>query len=224
MNPASSTDSRVSLRARLRTATREAILDAAAGILGSDGATQARMEDIAAKAGVAVGTVYNYFEDRRALVQALLETQTRTLLEVVDQAVAPPASPRRRATVSAEAGAVRDAFEASLERFVSALLGHVDAKRFLLHVLHEEEAEHGVDARSAARRLTVMGELLTRAERLMDAGIRSKTLRKDDPGLYASLLLGMVRGASMRALREGHDAAASGTATIVRVFLSGAAR
>ena len=69
-----------------------------------------------------------------------------------------------------------------------------------------------------------MGELLTRAERLMDAGIRSKTLRKDDPGLYASLLLGMVRGASMRALREGHVAAVSGTATIVRVFMSGAAR
>jgi hypothetical protein len=50
MNLDSSSDDKVSLRAKFRHATREAILNAAAGILGSDSAAQARMEDIAARA------------------------------------------------------------------------------------------------------------------------------------------------------------------------------
>lgn len=222
MNPASSTDSRVSLRARLRTATREAILEAAAGILGSDGATQARMEDIAAAAGVAVGTVYNYFEDRRALVQALLESQTKSLLEALDATV-DASAPTRRKPAAIEVAPL-ETFEASLSRFVSVMAAHVDAKRFLLHVLQEETAQRGIDARSAVHRQTMHEELLTRAGRLMEQGIRSKVLRKDDPELYAALLLGMVRGAAMDALRRGREISVSGTTLIVRVFMTGAAR
>lgn len=85
MNLDSLSDSRVTLRTRIRTATREAILGAAAELLGRDSASQTRMEDIAARAGVAVGTVYNYFEDRTALVSALLETRTTTLLETLGE-------------------------------------------------------------------------------------------------------------------------------------------
>jgi len=124
MNLDSSSDDRVSLRAKFRHATREAILEAAAGILGSDSAAQARMEDIAARAGVAVGTVYNYFEDRRALVTALLETRTRVLLDALDDAAAPVRGGKRAAGASTTAGG---AFEAELAGFVSAVAAHFDA-------------------------------------------------------------------------------------------------
>src|SRR3954470_20293157 len=107
MNLDSSSDERVSLREKFRRATREAILNAAAGILGDDSGAQARMEDIAARAGVAVGTVYNYFEDRRALVTALLETRTKTLLDVLDAAAAPV----RARTRTAPPATAADAFE-----------------------------------------------------------------------------------------------------------------
>jgi len=221
MNLDSSSDERVSLRAKFRRATREAILNAAAGILGNSSAAQARMEDIAATAGVAVGTVYNYFEDRRALVSALLETRTKTLLDVLDDAAAPSRGRKRTAGASPTP---REAFEAELAGFVSAVAAHFDANRFLLHVLADEERSRGIDARAATRRRTVFGQLLSRAERLMAKGIRVRALRKDDPAIYAALLVGMVRGVALSALNRKRTFSADGTASIVRVFMSGAAR
>jgi len=74
-------------------------------VFSAGGATQARMEDIAARAGVAVGTVYNYFEDRTALVNALLEGRRRDMFDALDRAVSPPLTrvtgkSREKATVS----------------------------------------------------------------------------------------------------------------------------
>jgi AcrR family transcriptional regulator len=219
MNLDSSTDSGVSLRARFRSATRGAILDAAAALLGADGATQMRMEDIAARAGIAVGTLYNYFADRTALVSALLETRTDSLLAALDAAEAAPDASKVRRGASASA-----AFAAELERFVAAVAAHVDANRFLLTVLVEEERNRGIDATSASRRRTVAGALLARAERLMEKGIRTRALRKDDPALYASLLVGMVRGLAQSALAQPDARAGARAASIVRVFMHGAAR
>lgn len=227
MNLHSPSESRVSLRDRFKAATREAILDAAAGLLTSEGAAHARIEDIAASAGVAVGTVYNYFEDRTALVTALLESRTRSLFEALDApADMAPSVPRtdkvERALRAGSPGP--DAFEAELHHFVSAVGRHFDSNRFLLTVLLEEERHRGVDARSASRRRTVFEELLARAERLMAKGIRVKALRKGEPALYAALLVGMVRGVAMSVLARGEAFTTSGTDHIVGVFLNGAAR
>lgn len=216
MNPASSPDARVSLRARFRTATREAILDAAAALMAAEGASQTRMEDIAARAGVAVGTVYNYFEDRTALVLALLETRSRTLMDALESG---GDAPRTRAGASATGN-----FEAELEQFVATLAAHFDANRFLLGVLLEDEQSRGVDATSAARRSAMRREMLLRAERLIDRGIRSKALRKDNPAVYAALLLGMVRGAALASLTGGGAFTGNWTASVVRMFLHGAVR
>ena len=130
------------MRDRFRAATREAILDAAAGLLTREGASHTRMEDIAASAGVAVGTVYNYFEDRTALVTALLESRTRGLFDALDASAewaVPTEKPdsREKAEKGARVGGGVEAFEAELERFVSAVAGHFDTNRFLLTVLLE---------------------------------------------------------------------------------------
>ena len=234
MNTDSSSDSRVTLRARFRTATREAILDAAATLLGGTSASQTRMEDIAAHAGVAVGTVYNYFEDRTALVSALLETRSHTLLSALDVAgelasPVPPGRTVRAGSLSKQPSGARsvtpaDIFAGELTRFVAALGAHIDTNRFLFAVLLEEEQQRGIDARSASRRRTVLGEVLARAERLMVRGIRVRALRKDDPAHYAALLVGMVKGLAMSALIRQSEMSAEGTATIVRIFMTGAAR
>ena len=81
MNPDSLTDPSVTLRTRFRTATRDAILDAAAALFAADEASHVRMEDIAARAGIAVGTLYNYFEDRRRRgIDASAATRRRSVL------------------------------------------------------------------------------------------------------------------------------------------------
>lgn len=216
MNQASSSEARVTLRDKFRAATREAILEAAAGLLTSDAGAHVRMDDIAAGAGIAVGTLYNYFQDRTALVTALLESRTRSLFEVLDGAGAPAAA------AGSETPAV--AFTGELTHFVGAVARHFDANRFLLTVLLDEERQRGVDARAVSRRRTVLEELLTRAEQLMARGIRTRALRKGDPAIYAALLVGMVRGLISSALLRRDPYVSQAAADVVRIFMSGAAR
>jgi len=220
MNASSSSEPRFKLRERLRGATRDAILEAAAAVFSAGGATQARMEDIATSAGVAVGTVYNYFEDRTALVNALLEGRRRDMFDALDAAVAPASA---KLTDKAGEKAVRG-FEAELERFVAPLARHFDANRALLSVLLDEELHRGINAKAASHRQTIQQEVLDRAEHLMAKGIRSHALQKGNPAVYAALLVGMVRGVATSALAHPDARFADSAREIVRVFLKGASR
>src|ERR1700686_1050034 len=51
---------------------REAILDAALDEFSARGFAAARLDDVAARAGVAKGTIYLYFADKESLFQELI--------------------------------------------------------------------------------------------------------------------------------------------------------
>ena len=63
------------------------ILDAAREVLGESGAS-ASMEEIAARAGVGVGTVYRRFASKDALIDELLRLALADILAVIDRALA----------------------------------------------------------------------------------------------------------------------------------------
>jgi AcrR family transcriptional regulator len=63
------------------------ILDAAREVLGESGA-DASMEEIAARAGVGVGTVYRRFASKDALIGELLRLALEELMAAVDRALA----------------------------------------------------------------------------------------------------------------------------------------
>ena len=199
------------LRHRLRQSTRDAILEAAATAFNGQGAAAARMEDIAAGAGIAVGTLYNYFRDRSALVSAVLQSRTQGLLDALDEAVADAARDDA------------DHFSDDLRRFVVILTRHCDANRSLMLAVIDEGLHHGVDATAVNRQHTVATQLMARAGRLLAGGIESGALRPGEPSLYAAMLLGMVRGVAMTALVRGEADLAARSDAIVGVFLDGAA-
>ena len=60
------------MRDRVRADTRAALLRASEQVFAEKGIDGARIEDIAARAGVAVGTIYNYFGDSTELLDALI--------------------------------------------------------------------------------------------------------------------------------------------------------
>ncbi len=74
------------LRDRLRDAAHEAILEAAEAVFARDG-MDAPMEAIAAHAGVAVGTLYNHFDNRAALLEALLAARRKEVLDAMSAAL-----------------------------------------------------------------------------------------------------------------------------------------
>jgi AcrR family transcriptional regulator len=204
-----------SLRERQRASTRDAILESAANAFNVGGPDAARMEDIAAGAGIAVGTLYNYFRDRRALVAAVLQVRTQGLLDLLDQTVAELAGP-------SGLDAVR--FEDGVLRFVSILTGHCEANRALMLTVIDEGLHHGMDAPAVNRQHTVATQLMARAGRLLAIGIEAGVLRRADPSLYAAMLLGMVRSVTVTALVRGDAGLAGRSAAIVEVFLGGAGR
>ena len=68
------------MRARAREAAAAAILDAAEEVAAVRGLEATSTAAIAERAGVAVGTLYNYFPDREALLAALFKQRRDALL------------------------------------------------------------------------------------------------------------------------------------------------
>src|SRR5512142_217732 len=86
MNLRSKTEAPIQpLRERVKQATREAILEAGEAVFAERGFGGARMEEIAERAGVAVGTLYNRFADRQALWTELCRSRREALLVKLDE-------------------------------------------------------------------------------------------------------------------------------------------
>lgn len=205
------------LRDRLRESTRDAILEAAASAFNTGGAGAVRMEDIAAGAGIAVGTLYNYFRDRQTLVATLLRSRTQLLLDALDAAAAGQHADQ---LADRPSGAH---VTAELRQFVATLVAHWDANRVLLTLMMEDLLQSGADATAMNRQHTVATQLLARAQKLMARGIESGVLHPADTGVYAAMLLGMVRGVVVTSVVRGETGFAHQSDQIVRVFLRGAA-
>jgi|SRR5712691_544469 len=66
------------IQAQLIAARRNQILDAATKVFGEKGFHQATIKDIAREEGIADGTIYNYFENKMALMLGILDRLNET--------------------------------------------------------------------------------------------------------------------------------------------------
>ncbi|MCD6290288.1 MAG: TetR/AcrR family transcriptional regulator [Anaerolineae bacterium] len=85
-------DRRKADRARRVEARTAQILDAAARVFAYKGFHRATTREIAAEAGVSEGTLYNYFQNKRALLLAMLErlVEIEELTQFIEASTAPP--------------------------------------------------------------------------------------------------------------------------------------
>src|SRR6201996_3807958 len=79
VNQAGASDGRRLTRRGQQTRTR--IVAAAAELMFENGVAETTLEDIRAAAGVSGSQVYHYFEDKQALVRAVIDYQTDAVLE-----------------------------------------------------------------------------------------------------------------------------------------------
>lgn len=192
------------LRDRLRAATAGTILSAAEEAFAQQGLHAARMEDVAARAGVSVGTLYNYFTDRNALLAALFQSRHETLIAVLDEALATSEG---------------QPFAVQLERFLRSVFEHFDEHRRFFRIVME--GEHAHDAgKSESMRATYL-----RVEQLVQRGLDGGELNPASGPLYPALLMGLVRGMIMRWLYDNPSAQfAERVPALVEFFLHGAGR
>jgi AcrR family transcriptional regulator len=216
MNAARRTDDETSAAAlprrrdEARALFRNSILDAAEAIFAARGFHGARIQDIAARARIAVGTVYNHFAQKDDVLAALLEDRTEALL--------------------AQFRAVDDdppVFAERLRVRVARLLGYVERHRAFFAVA----SEHGLFATPAAPGSRAAPWRLRRVEKfraafraLVEEGMASGDLEPLGGDALARFLGGTIRVFVLSSLAEEGTDLSRHAATIVDLFLHGASR
>ncbi|AUX41145.1 TetR family transcriptional regulator [Sorangium cellulosum] len=111
----------------------EAIIEAAARVFDAHGYDGANTNLVARTAGVSVGSVYQYFPDKDALVTALHERHVRQMLELLEQvdAAADGSSLREATEVLVQKSLDVHRTEPRLQRLLHADLPTLEQKRAL---------------------------------------------------------------------------------------------
>jgi AcrR family transcriptional regulator len=213
----SASQTQPALRQRIRETTVQAILTAAEEVFASKGLHAAHMGEIAALAGVAVGTLYNHFADRDALLAGLLEARRAELLARIDEGLDSGAGP---------GGARRPTFRDRLRAFLHAVLAHKEAHRRFFQILMQGEIVRYQETFPSACNVpsATMHEMFTRLDKLMKQGVREKAVRPDIVDLAPVLLMGMVRAVMIRdaLVKGGAGDLVSETDRLLTFFFQGA--
>ncbi len=188
------------MRSQLRESVTVAILEAAEELIAAKGLQGAPLAQIAKRAGVAVGTLYNYFDDRDAMIRALFEMRRATL------------RPQLRAAVTR---APRAPFEARLRGFVCDVFAAFDAHRKFVKVAIE--AEHLKPSPS-----TTAQDLNAAIAELVKIGIEERVLAADRADLLPLLIAGGIRAVVLRRIAENKHLDPADADALVSLFLDGA--
>jgi AcrR family transcriptional regulator len=168
------------LRDRQRESTAQEILSAAEKAILEHGIHSIHMADIAARAGVAVGTLYNHYKDRDALVSALAELRRAELLESVDLCM------------EQQEG---EPFRAQLRQLLHTIFNHFETHWQFFSCFMQAESAPPTISQSAQQ---FQRELYQRFESLVERGRKQRVLRPKVLPLTASLLMGITRSMLMR--------------------------
>jgi AcrR family transcriptional regulator len=158
-------------------ATVAAILEAAARVLARQSLPGFNTNRVAEVAGVSIGTLYQYFPNKEALIGALIEREQAALADAVQQAVDDSAGKSLQASVAA---LVRVAIEHQFgQPLFAAALDHEERRLPLQRVLRASEqriagsvmallSRHARQLRVAPD-ATAAGDCLTIAKAMVDA-------------------------------------------------------
>jgi AcrR family transcriptional regulator len=161
------------VRQKKRARTEAAILRAAASLVTRKGFEHTSIEDIAGRAEVGVGTVYNYFGSKNALLLALMQRDTEDLLKEGEAVLAHPA--KKPETALAELFWI----------YARGFLGRYDRK-----LLREVFAAAFHQPEELGQELTRMDfQLMGQVGRLIESFQRGGILKRSLPVQQAALVL-----------------------------------
>jgi AcrR family transcriptional regulator len=184
--------------------TRE-ILVAAQRLVRSRGVEAVTMEEIAAAAGVAKGTVYLYFHGKEDLVQALITQVGEHMLADIEAAIKGNAAPLEK-----------------IQRVAALLLEYLIRERSLFPAYARDLRRGGKGAAEGYwRHLQEMEEkFVTMVTRVFAEGIESGQFIPANPRLLTFLLRGMVRAVGYYQMSAGQEEAVKEAMPVLLNLLS----
>ncbi|HZK12904.1 MAG TPA: TetR/AcrR family transcriptional regulator [Desulfobaccales bacterium] len=189
--------------------TRE-ILAAARSLLEQRGPEAMTMEEIAAAAGVAKGTLYLYFQSKDDLIQALIAQVGENIIQDVEASLEAPGTPPEK-----------------LIRMVSVLLEYLTRERLLFPIYARELLQGEQASREGfQRRYQEMEEqFVALVTGLFAEGIAAGQFIPANPRLLTFLIRGLVRATGYYQKAEGQaDAAKEALPVILTLISSGLIR
>jgi AcrR family transcriptional regulator len=184
--------------------TRE-ILAAARKLLERRGPEAMTMEEIAADAGVAKGTLYLYFQSKDDLIEALLSHVGENILRDVEASLKGPGAPPEK-----------------LSRVVSVLLEYLNRERLLFPIYARELLRGEGQPREGFRiRFQDMEErFVALVTGLFAEGIAAGQFIPANPRLLTFLIRGLVRATGYYQKTEGKADAAKEALPVILTLLS----
>jgi AcrR family transcriptional regulator len=182
---------------------RNAILAAAEQVFATRGFHAARIQDIAAAARIGVGTVYNHFADKEAVLVALMD--------------------ERSAEFVARLAVTRDDpkdFVESLHARIGRLLEYVESHRGFFWILmgYGPGADLPGTVEASTRK---MERFKVAFRKLVAEGVEAGALEDRDPSTLSAFLGGSLRAYTFGALLDGRPLKDKAS-EIVDLFLHGA--
>jgi AcrR family transcriptional regulator len=200
------TRARAALRGELVEVVRRAILEAAEAVLGASGLAEAKMAEIAERAGLAAGTLYNYFPSKESLFCALIEHRGEEFLRRLEDIDRGPAAPL-----------------VALERLTQVTLDYIESHAAMFDMFAQAGERAGWTACSAlAGRL--QQRYLALYERRLAQAEKARMVRSGmAPAELAQTFTGSVQGFVRRWLLCGRKGRLAERAPfLVDLFLHGA--
>ena len=166
---------------------QELIRQAAIRIFSRKGFYNARAEEIAREAGIAVGTIYNYFVSKEEILISIFKTEFEQQMQVFRNLLASDLP-------------VLEKINKILQDHFSRLTEHGD----LAQLMMQERFNPGEGFR--AKLLDLYRGMVGRIEDLIQEGIDKNWVRSCHPRIIAYALLGVVESLSVYALTYPEEA------------------
>lgn len=198
VNLDSSRRAKQSMRDAVRQTVRLGIIDAAEELIAKHGLHATSLAQIAKRAGVAVGTLYNYFTDRDALFRGLFDARRATF--------------RPRLLDAIHAGDSLP-FEQRLASFVRGVLEAFESHRSFLKIAIENE--HLKPPGSTAPQ-----DLLAGARDIVAAGVREGVIDPSKLDLLPLVITGSIKSITISRLQTA-GSLADDADTIAAILLDG---
>jgi TetR/AcrR family transcriptional regulator, transcriptional repressor for nem operon len=184
--------------------TRE-ILAASRRLMQGRGVEAVTMEEIAAAAGVAKGTVYLYFQGKDELVQALISQVGENMLAEIEAIVQGPGAPPEK-----------------VRQVASLILAYLMRERALFPAYARDILRGGRGAPGTYwRHMQEMEDrFVNLVTGLFATGIGAGQFIQADPRLLTFLLRGMVRAVGYYQMAEGQETAVKEALPVLLTLLS----
>src|SRR5436309_12831343 len=118
-----------SLKEKQRREREELIIQAAEEVLQEKGYYETSMDEIAARVGIAKGTLYTHFPGKEELVLAIFKRDMQAFIESIDDVIG--VEPTTSAKVEALLQLIYTGFVSNYTRLLSSIYNGVDVKRML---------------------------------------------------------------------------------------------